>query len=157
LMTVGSAHIPNIEGLRRYVIDGGVFCVPPTPSLAICGGIAAPIHDHPEYQRYRAANAKRVKLFADVSDLQLSAIKQGCHGVLLPIHRGGGTNLKAAEALALGKWVVATSTALRGFETFLSADGVVIADNPTNFRHAMRQVLQRSPFELSDASRSARD
>jgi hypothetical protein len=157
LMTVGSAYVPNIEGLRRYVLNGGVFCVPPAPSLAICGGIAGPICDHPEYQRYRAAIDKRVKFFVDVSDSELSAIKEGCHGVFLPIHGGGGTNLKTAEALALGKWVVATSTALRGFEKFLSADGVVIADNPIDFRHAMRQVLQRSPLELSEASRAARD
>jgi glycosyltransferase involved in cell wall biosynthesis len=157
LMTVASAHIPTIEGLRHYMLNGGLFCVPPTPSIAICGGIAKSIRDHPEYQRYRAANDKRVRFFADVSDSELSAIKQDCHGVLLPIHHGGGTNLKTAEALALGKWVVATSTALRGFERFLSTDGVVIADNPTDFRHAMRQVLQRSPFELSDASRTARD
>jgi hypothetical protein len=157
LMTVASAHIPNIEGLCHYIISGGLFCVPPTPCLAICGGIAAPISDHPEYQRYQTANAKRVKFFADVSDSELSAIKQDCHGVLLPIYNGGGTNLKTAEALALEKWVVATSTALRGFERFLSADGVVLADNPIDFRHAMRQVLQRSPFKLSDASHSARD
>jgi glycosyltransferase involved in cell wall biosynthesis len=98
-----------------------------------------------------------VKFFADVSDLELSAIKQDCHGVVLPIRHGGGTNLKTAEALALGKWIVATSTALRGFEEFLSADGVVIADNPADFRHAIRQVLQRPPFELSETSRAARD
>jgi glycosyltransferase involved in cell wall biosynthesis len=157
LMTVASAHVPNIEGLRHYVINGGLFCVPPAPSLAICGGMATPIRDHPEYQRYRAANDKRVKFFADVSDSELSGIKQHCHGIVLPIHNGGGTNLKTAEALALGKWVVATPTALRGFERFLSADGVVIADNPTAFRQAMRQVLRRSPFELNDASRTARD
>ena len=157
LMTVGSAHVPNIEGLCRYVINGGVFCVPPAPSLAICGGIAAAIRDHPEYRRYRAAIDKRVKFFVDVSDAELSAIKEGCHGVFLPIHEGGGTNLKTAEALALGKWVVATSTALRGFEAFLNADGVVVADTRADFRHAIRQVLRRPPFVLTKSSRAARD
>ena len=82
--------------------------------------------------------------------LELSAVKQGCHGVFLPIRGGGGTNLKTAEALALGKWVVATSTALRGFEAFLGADGVVIADTSADFRRAMRQVLERPPLELTE-------
>lgn len=157
LMTVGSAHIPNIEGLCHYVVNDGVFCVPPTASIAICGGIATLISKHPEYQRYLAANAKRVKFFIDVSDSELAAIKQRCHGIFLPIRSGGGTNLKTAEALALEKWVVATSTSLRGFETFLSAEGVIIADNPADFRQAIRQVLRRPPLEVSERSRAARD
>ena len=157
LMTVGSPHIPNIEGLCHYVVNGGVFCVPPIPSLAICGGIATSIWNHSEYQRYRAANDRRVQFFPDVTDGELSAIKQGCHGVFLPIRSGGGTNLKTAEALALGKWVIATSTALRGFEEFLNADGVVIADILPDFRQAIRQVLQRPPLELTETSRATRD
>lgn len=157
LMTVGSAHIPNITGLCHYLINGGVFCVPPIASLAICGGIAANIFNSPEYQRYRAANDKRVQFFPDVSDGELSAIKQGCHAVFLPIRSGGGTNLKTAEALALGKWVIATSTALRGFEEFLNADGVVIADNAADFRQEIRQVLQRPRLELTETSRASRD
>lgn len=157
LMTVSSSHVPNIEGLCHYVIEHGVFCVPPIPSFAICGGIAGPVRDHPEYQRYLAANSKRVQFFADISNAELSAIKQSCHGVFLPIRSGGGTNLKTAEALALGKWVVASSTALRGFETFLSAEGAVIADTPADFRRAMREVLQRPRLELTERSRVARD
>ena len=157
LMTVGSAHVPNIDGLCRFVIKDGVFCVPPAPSLVICGGIAHSIYNRSEYQCYQAANSRRVQFFAELSDPELAAIKQGCHGVFLPIRDGGGTNLKTAEALALGKWVVATSTALRGFDAFLRADGVVIADTPSDFRKAMRQVLRRPPLELDPASRAARD
>lgn len=157
LMTVGSAHIPNIEGLCHYVIKDGVFFVPPVPSFVICGGIANSIYHRSEYQCYQAANSRRVQFFADLTDPELAAIKQGCHGVFLPIRDGGGTNLKTAEALALGKWVVATSTAMRGFETFLRTDGVVIADTPSDFRQAMRHVLERPPLELNAASRGARD
>ena len=157
LMTVASSHVPNIDGLCHYVIEHGVFCVPPVPSLAICGGIAGPIRDHPEYRRYLTANSKRVQFFADISDSELSAIKQGCHGVFLPIRSGGGTNLKTAEALALGKWVVASPTALRGFEAFLSSDGVILANNPADFRRAMRDVLQRAPLQLSNSTRAERD
>ena len=157
LMTVGSAHIPNIDGLCHYVVKDGIFCVPPVPSVAICGGIGTSIYNRLEYQSYQVANSRRVQFFADLSDPELAAIKQSCHGVFLPIREGGGTNLKTAEALALGKWVVATVNALRGFETFLDAPGVVIADTPWDFRKAMRQVLRCLPLELDTASRAARD
>lgn len=157
LMTVGSAHIPNIDGLCHYIIEGGIFFIPPVASLAICGGIAGAIHNHPEYRRYLQANTMRVRFYADISDLELAAIKRNCHGAFLPIRGGGGTNLKTAEALALGRWVVATRTALRGFETFLEADGVVIADSRSDFRQAVRRVLQRPSLELNAASRAARD
>jgi hypothetical protein len=157
LMMVSSAHIPNIEGTCHYVINGGIYCVPPTTSIAICGGIAAPLVNHPEYQRYQAANAKRVQFFFDISDSELSAIKQYCHGVFLPIRSGGGSNLKTAEALVLERWVVATSTALRGFEMFSNAEGVIVANTSADFRKAMRQVLERPSLEISERSRAARD
>lgn len=157
LMTVGSAHVPNIEGLYYYVIEGGVFFVPPMPTLAICGGIADAISNQAGYQQYRAANDERLQFFPSISDSELSAVKQGCHGIFLPIRGGGGTNLKTAEALALGKWVVATPAALRGFESYLGADGVVIADTPAEFRRAMRHVLQRPQLELTEHSRIVRD
>ncbi|MGB6285743.1 MAG: hypothetical protein WBG18_15200, partial [Xanthobacteraceae bacterium] len=106
--------------------------------------------------RYHAANSCRVEFFADISDSDLAVIKQCCHGVLLPISDGGGSNLKTAEALTLGKWVIATSISLRGFEAYAN-DGVIVANNPVEFRHAMRQVLRRPPAVISDGARLARD
>jgi glycosyltransferase involved in cell wall biosynthesis len=156
LMTVGSAHPPNIDGICSYIIRDGVFCTPPAKCIAICGGVAAAIRTHPEFQRYHAANSCRVEFFGNISDSDLAVIKQCCHGVLLPISDGGGSNLKTAEALTLGKWVIATSISLRGFEAYAN-DGVIVANNPVEFRHAMRQVLQRPPAVISDGARLARD
>jgi glycosyltransferase involved in cell wall biosynthesis len=156
LMTVGSAHPPNIEGICSYVIKNGVFCAPPDKCIAICGSVAAAVRAHPEFQRYQAANSCRVEFFTDISDSALAVIKQCCHGVLLPISDGGGSNLKTAEALTLGKWIIATSVSLRGFETYAN-DGVIVANDPADFRHAMRKVLQRPPAVISDGARLARD
>ena len=156
-MTVSSAHVPTIDGMCHYIINGGVFCAPPSPSIAICGGVAGPIFNHPQYQRYRIANKQRVRFFFEITDAELAAIKRSCHGVFLPIRSGGGTNLKTAEALALGKWVVATTTALRGFERVSGAEGVIVADTPADFKQAIRQVLQRPPLEITERSRAARD
>jgi glycosyltransferase involved in cell wall biosynthesis len=118
--------------------------------------MAAAVRRHPEFQRYHAANSCRVEFFADISDSDLAVIKQCCHGVLLPISEGGGSNLKTAEALTLGKWVIATSISLRAFEAYAN-DGVIVANNPAEFRHAIRQVLQRPPAVISDGDRLARD
>ena len=156
LMTVGSAHPPNIDGICSFVIKNGAFCTPPAKCIAICGGMAAAVRRHPEFQRYHAANSCRVEFFADISDSDLAVIKQCCHGVLLPISEGGGSNLKTAEALTLGKWVIATSISLRAFEAYAN-DGVIVANNPVEFRHAIRQVLQRPPAVISDDVRLARD
>jgi glycosyltransferase involved in cell wall biosynthesis len=157
IMTVGSAHPPNIDGLCHYLIAGGIFCVPPRKSFAICGGVSDPVFHHPEYQRYTAANADRVQFFAKIDDDELWALKQSCHGVFLPLRSGGGSNLKTAEALALGKWTVATPTALRGFEAFSNAEGVILADDPASFRRSMHDVLQRPALEISAASRATRE
>lgn len=157
VMTVGSGYPPNVDGVCHYLVTGGMFCLPPAPSIAVCGGMAAPLFQHPEFRRYVAANSTRVRLFATIDDDNLSALKQSCHGVLLPLRTGGGSNLKTAEALALGKWTVATPTALRGFEAFADAEGVVVAADPASFRRGMQTILQREPIQISAASRASRE
>jgi glycosyltransferase involved in cell wall biosynthesis len=157
VMTVGSAHPPNAEGIVYYLTKGGVFSVPPIQSIAICGGVSNLVFSSPEYQKYLAGNSARVHFFADIGDDDLWALKQCCHGVLLPLRSGGGSNLKTAEALALGKWTIATQKALRGFEAFSSAEGVIMVDNPAGFRRSVREVLRSPPLEISAASRAARD
>ncbi len=150
-MTVGSAHPPNVEGVCHYLVDGGIFCVPPAKSIAICGGVSDPLFRHPEYKKYLAANSARVHFFRNIDDADLWAIKHACHGVILPIRSGGGSNLKTAEALALGKWTVATPVALRGYESMVGAEGLIVTNDPPNFRRAMREVLKRPQLQLKES------
>ena len=157
VMTVSSAHPPNIDGLCHYLFSGGMFCVPPLKSIAICGGVSEPVFHHAEYQRYVAANSARVQFFPKIDDDELWALKQSCHGAFLPLRSGGGSNLKTAEALALGKWIVATPISLRGFEGFCNAEGVIVANDATSFRRGLHDILQRPPLEISAASRTARE
>lgn len=157
VFTVGSAYVPNIEGFCDCVAEGGIFFSPPLKSIAVCGGISDGILGHPKYQRFLAANSARVSFFPQISDIDLWAIKNACHGVVLPILSGGGSNLKTAEALTLGKWIVATPTALRGFEAFADAEGVIVAKNRRDFHRGIARVLRAPPLEMSEASRKARD
>lgn len=145
---VGSAYPPNIEGYCNLVADGGLYMVPPEKRLAVCGGVSDGIFNSRQYQRFLVANSERVHFFPNISDDDLWALKVACHAVLLPIQFGGGSNLKTAEALASNKHVIATSIAMRGFDTFRDAPGVVIADTPETFRRAIAQVFKQPPLKL---------
>jgi len=154
---VGSAYPPNIDGLCRYVFRDGAFMVPPLKSIAVCGGVCDGIRNHPSYQRFLTANSRRVEFFPEIDDAELWAVKTACHVVALPIDTGGGSNLKTAEALALGKWIVATSVAMRGYERFMNAEGLIIANDTASFRRAIAQALRSPPLTISEASRNARE
>jgi len=157
LLFVGSAHLPNVEGFITLVAAEGLDFLPPGPSLAVCGSVSPGIFRAEAYQRHLAQNEGRVVFHDSVSDDDLAALQQAARGTLLPIQIGGGSNLKTAEALVLGKWIVATSTAFRGFETFKSGTGILIADTPAQFREAMLQALNEEPPPLSEAEKARRD
>jgi glycosyltransferase involved in cell wall biosynthesis len=154
---VGSAYPPNIEGFVRLVADGGFFFAPPERTVAICGGVSEGIFRSPEYGRFVEANSDRVQFFPDIDDNGLNALKERSHVILLPIQFGGGSNLKTAEALASGKHVVATAMALRGFEPFVSAKGVIIADTTALFRRALITALHAPSLELTAEEMATRD
>jgi glycosyltransferase involved in cell wall biosynthesis len=141
----------------HFVFDNGAFFVPPVKSIAICGGWSEPVFNHFAYQKFLAAHFARAQFFPQIEDAELWAIKHACHGVFLPLRSGGGSNLKTGEALALGKWVIATTVALRGYESMRSAKGLIIADDPSSFRRAMAETLSRPGFQLSEADWAARD
>jgi len=157
LLFVGSAHLPNVEGFVNLVAAEGLDFLPPGPSLAVCGSVSSGIFRAEAYQRHLAQNEGRVVFHDSVSDDDLAALQQAARATLLPIQIGGGSNLKTAEALVLGKWIVATSTAFRGFETFKSGTGILIADTPAQFREAMVQALNEEPPPLSEAEKARRD
>lgn len=157
MFMVGSAYAPNIEGMCRYVFQDGAFMVPPVKSLAICGGVSDGIHGHPLYRRFEAANDARVHFFPKIEDSELWAVKAACHVVALPIDTGGGSNLKTAEALTLGKWVVASKVAMRGYENYVGTEGLVIATDSETFRTATARALRAAPLNISNESRKARE
>jgi glycosyltransferase involved in cell wall biosynthesis len=131
--------------------------VPPVKSIAVCGGVCDGILRHPSYQRFLTANSRRVHFFPEIDDPELWAVKTASHVVALPIDTGGGSNLKTAEALALGKWIVATTVAMRGYESFMGVEGLVIANDGVSFRRAIAQALRSPPLAITEASRGARE
>ncbi len=157
LVFVGSAYPPNIDGFLNLVARDGLFFVPPEKVFAIAGGAAGGIVGSEAYGRFRAANAERAVAFPDISDMDLFALQAISRGTILPIQFGGGSNLKTAEALVQGKWVVATPQALRSFERFRDAPGVLVADDARQFRLAMRHALNEPHPVLTEAEVAQRD
>ncbi len=74
----------------------------------------------------------------------------------MPITQGGGTNLKTAEALWSGRHVVATTTAMRGFEVFIGQQGIHVTNNPAIFKQQLRKVMATSPLELNQLDHESR-
>lgn len=85
-----------------------------------------------------------------VSQPCLEGLLNGANCIVLPLTQGGGTNLKTAEALWAGKHIVATTVAMRGFERFIGARGVHLADDSATFKRALRVAMESEPLRLSE-------
>jgi hypothetical protein len=134
---VSSAHLPNLFGLVDLVIEP-LGRHPPSNSIIVLlvGGICT------LYQDWLTKNgplaAFQVVCLPDATEDEKNLALLRCHAILLPITNGGGTNLKTAEALLSDRPIVATSMAFRGYENWLSAPGVFIADDSARFcQHVM--------------------
>lgn len=149
-----SGHPPNIQGFYD-IFESGIGCLAPDQVLIVAGGAGPQIVSEPRFTK-AAGLDRRVVATGEVSEAQLRGLLATAHAIILPITRGGGTNLKTAEALWAGRHVVATSTAMRGFERFVNARGVTVADQPANFKTAMRDVMQATPLQLRAAEREER-
>jgi hypothetical protein len=149
-----SAHPPNMTGFFE-MFGGGFGSLAPDQSLVIAGGagyaIAGDVRVHQS-----AKLAERVVVAGIVSQPCLEGLLDLAHCIVLPLTQGGGTNLKTAEALWSGRYVLATTVAMRGFEDFLGAPGVFVADDPSEFKKGLRHVMALAPLQLSEADRNKR-
>lgn len=155
LFFVGSAYPPNVEGFEKFVLSNTLYGFP-RKSLVVCGGAASAIRRSPLYTPHIASYDDRVEFFDKPEDSELVWLQDRARGTILPIATGGGSNLKTAEALSCGKWVVATPLALRSFEEFMGGAGVLVASTPEQFRGAMLDVIHAAPLVLNEAELTSR-
>lgn len=149
-----SAHPPNMDGFFD-MFGYGVGCFPPDTRMVVAGGAGHHILHDPKYAQ--AGGMHKVYVNAgEVSESVLRGLLATAHQIVLPITHGGGTNLKAAEAIWAGCHVVSTATAMRGFEQFISAEGITVADNPASFCAAIRDAFMRPRLRLSHTEREER-
>jgi Glycosyl transferases group 1 len=142
-----SAHPPNINGFFE-MFGGGVGCIAPDELIVIAGGAGSHILSDARFAK-TAGLSKACITAGTVSESCLQGLLDTAHTNILPITHGGGTNLKTAEALWSGKHIVATTIALRGFESFSKSKGVAVADKPSKFLAALRFAMSQPPNILS--------
>lgn len=144
-----SAHPPNMTGFFD-IFGGGFGSLKPDEKLIVAGGAGwaiagdVRIHQSPKL-------AEKVVVAGLVSQSCLDGLLDGAHCIVLPLTQGGGTNLKTAEALWSGKYIVATTVAMRGFEDFIDDSAVFVADDPSEFKRNLRHVMGLEPLQLTPA------
>ena len=149
-----SAHPPNVTGFFE-LFGGGFGSLNPDQSLVIAGAVGYSIAKDQRLHQ-SAKLAERTVIAGKVSQPCLEGLLEIAHTIVLPITQGGGTNLKTAEALWSGKYVIATMVAMRGFEEFIGDPGVFVANSSSEFKRTLRHVIAMDPLQLSDADRDKR-
>lgn len=148
---VGSGHPPNAEGFWEC-IGGKLGFLRPDEFILAIGSVCHLLRESSQFKQLGTLAANRIQLAGVVPEIDLAALLEGGCGIILPIRTGGGTNLKTAEALATGKRIVATSTALRGFDFARRLSNVIVADDDAAFRSGIRRVLETGDLETSQPS-----
>ena len=149
-----SGHPPNVKGFFD-LFGGGFGAMNNSETIVIAGGASTAIGSGDRVHQ-SAKLAARITLAGLVSDSCLSGLLHTAHCIVLPITQGGGTNLKTAEALWSGRHIVATTTAMRGFEVFIGQQGVHVTNNPAIFKQQLRKVMAAPPLELNQLDHESR-
>lgn len=172
---VSSAHPPNAEGLVEMLraAPPGVWpdVRPGAPvadarargaRLLVGGGVASLLRDRKDAAQGGGA-FEAMHLLGLLDAAALGAMHRRAACIVLPKTRGGGSNLKTAEALMSGRPIVATTRAFEGFEAHATDAGVTIEDEPARFWAAVRAHVEatrpspdrRAPQTLQDLSWAA--
>ncbi len=149
-----SAHPPNMEGFFDLFGDGA-GCFPPATRMVVAGGAGRSLADDPRLARTGSLPKQYIDA-GQVSEDVLRGLLATAHQIILPITAGGGTNLKTAEALWSGKYVIGTTKAMRGFEQFSNAQGVTVADDGPAFCNAIRRTFMLPNLALGLEERARR-
>jgi glycosyltransferase involved in cell wall biosynthesis len=135
---VSSAHPPNAQGLTDTAESADVMLR--HGSILICGGVAGLLRTMPAFAENQHL-FRRARLLGLVDGGLLGAMYRQAAVIILPKTRGGGSNLKTAEALVSGRPIVATRRAFEGFEAYLDAPGVAVEDDATRFWRRVADLL----------------
>jgi glycosyltransferase involved in cell wall biosynthesis len=140
MLYVASAHPPNFSHFAE-IFGNSLGCFPPTSKLVVAGSVSEHVYSVMEATKWSSLNHSRLELLFTLSEDDLAAVKTLAHGFVLPIPFGGGSNIKTAEALYSGAYVVGTPSAFRGYEKFLELPEVRIGSDARQFQLSVREIL----------------
>lgn len=153
---ISSAHLPNAVGFFSLFGNSMAF-LPPDRKIIIAGGVCTLIERSEEFNKWSSINRSRSILLGQVDNIGVAALRKFTHVFTLPITTGGGSNIKTAEALVTGAYVLSTSMAFRGFEPYANESGVFIEDDPKAFRNRLVSLLNQPPNTVSEEDRAKRE
>jgi glycosyltransferase involved in cell wall biosynthesis len=137
---VGSAYPPNSAGFWEIFAPSLAFLAPGQGILAV-GGVSGLLVEHAEYSAWQGINDSRLIRAGFQSEEALAALIALASCIVLPITRGGGSNIKTAEAIHSGRPVIGTTKGFRGHERTLALPHVYCTDDPAEFRRLVKAAL----------------
>lgn len=138
---LGSAHMPNIEAAQFIIEQLAPSC--PDVQFHLVGSVCNNL----------GSAAKNVRLWGIVDEQTKSAVMQSCALAINPMLSGSGSNVKLADYIANGLFVVTTDFGQRGYpDSVFEHIDVVSVDG---FAEHIRRALD-APEKLSGAAQAAR-
>ena len=144
---VASGHPPNWQGFLECIGTNLNFLAP-NFRLVLVGDVCHSAREEMRRISDSSTFLEKALLLDQVDESTLHHLLSTASVVILPITTGGGSNLKTPEAIRTGKRIIATKTAMRGFEDWTNSPGVEVVDNPHGFRAALAEAssLMEPPF-----------
>lgn len=138
VLFLGSAHMPNVEA-AKFIVD---LLAPELPDVrfhlmgSVCGTIVK--------------IASNVHLWGVADEVTKGALMQSCALALNPMSSGSGSNVKLADYLANGLYVITTEFGQRGYPIAIQPHIAVTSI------HNFAEVIRRSLNEPALYSREAK-
>lgn len=142
VLFLGSGHMPNVDAARYILEHIAPKCANVQFNLvgSVCDSL---IKSAP----------KNVRLWGILDDAEKSAVMQSCTFAINPMLSGSGSNVKVADYLGHGLYVVSTEFGQRGYPASI-ADHVLVT-SVENFVGAIQSKL-KEPALFAEDARSAR-
>lgn len=139
---------PNVEGVEWFArsVWPAVIAARPEARLSVVGRDPAP-------GVRRLAELPGIEVTGAVPDV--APWFERAHVAVVPILSGGGTRLKALEAAACGRAMVATTVGVEGLDLAAGRD-LLVADDPPGFAAAVLELLEHPERRASLAAAARR-
>lgn len=132
---LGSAHMPNVDS-ANYIVE---HIAPNCPDIEfhLIGSVCSSISSKP---------SRNVRLWGILDDSDKSAVMQACSIAINPMMSGSGSNVKLADYLANGLFVVTTVFGQRGYPEVIQGhiDIVALEGFPKAILTALSDIELRS-------------
>ena len=140
---LGSAHMPNVDA-ARFIVDR---LAPALPNVRfhLMGSVCSSLPKAPT----------NVHLWGVVDEVTKSAVMQSCALALNPMQSGSGSNVKLADYLGNGLFVVTTDFGQRGYPASVQPHVKIVAADD-GFADAVRTVLGQPQLYSAEAKAARR-